>query len=148
MLGVEQVKEIVILINNGWRPYNNQPEKFVYEDLGCKKHLRGRPAWFVKTDKYMCVSCSNKCTLLRPKGFRPPLPIKYNEEISREIRLSPLELVKKKHVLQLYEVAYCLNVSYQKVYTWVKEGKLTALLDYPLRVKAKDVEEMMLNFDE
>lgn len=128
------VNEIVMLINDGWRPYNNQPEGYVYEGLECSQYKKNRPSWFVKGDKYLCISCSSRCALFRPAGFQPPLPLNYPQsEEQQSFTLTPLEMVERKATLNMQEVCYCLNVSYSKAYLWVREGRLIKLVDKPIR---------------
>ncbi len=148
MVGVSQVKEILALIDQGWRPYNEQPQHSVYESLSCTIYEKKRPAWFVKGDKFVCITCSKKCALFRPAGFRPPIPVRYDEKKMGGFALTPRELAMKKELLNMREICYCLNVSYQKAYGWVKEGRLTCLKDMPIRVRASEVLAMMDDFDE
>jgi excisionase family DNA binding protein len=69
-------------------------------------------------------------------------------ELFNQFTLTPVELVKRRHTLNVKEAAYCLNVSERQVYNMVAEGKLAALRDKPVRIKAKDVERWMNDFDE
>ena len=78
----------------------------------------------------------------------PPLPINYDYDPEQPFRLTPQELVKRKHTLRVEEVAYCLNVSIGLVYRYKDEGRLTALREKPIRIRASDVEAMMSDFDE
>ncbi len=130
MLNVAHVKEIVLLINQGWRPYNEQPNKSVYESLGCTRYIKSRPAWFVKGDKFLCISCPNKCSLSRPSGFPLPLPIHYPSE-KCQYTITPKEMVKRKSLLNVFEVAYCLNISTRKVYSLIDNAKLLATKEKP-----------------
>ena len=148
-VSINIIKDIILLTKDGWRPYNNQPQASVYADLNCDKYKRIKPNWFVKGDKYICLGCSNRCALQRPEGFQLPLPIKYpNTHKIREITLTPEELVDCKHTLQVREVCYCLNISTQKAYGLVNEGRLTALKEKPVRVLASEVKQMMNDLDE
>lgn len=142
------VNEIVMLINDGWRPYNNQPEGYVYEALLCSRYKKNRPAWFVKGDKFLCISCSNHCALYRPVGFQPPLPLSYSDKKTVTFKLTPRELIKRKSSLTVHETAYCLNISIGKVYKFIYEGKLVKLKENPVRVKSEDIEKMMNDYDE
>ena len=143
------ISEITRLINDGWRPYNNQPQGYVYEELSCTQYKKNRPSWFVKGDKFLCVTCSRCCSLCRPAGFQAPLPINYPvDAITQSFTLSPAEMVVRKATLNMKEVCYCLNVSYTKAYTWIQEGKLIALKEKPFRVRSIEVKEMMEDFDE
>lgn len=148
MTSNNDVKEILLLLEQGFRPYNNQPEKFVYENLQCRQYLKNPPAWFYKDDIFLCISCSRKCSLNRPQGFQAPLPIKYPHAKIGEFRSTPKELVEKKATLNMKEVCYCLNVSYSKAYNWLQEGKLIALTQKPIRIRSAEVKKMMEDFDE
>ena len=37
-----RIQEIVTLTKEGWRPYDAEPERSVYEKLGCNHALRGQ----------------------------------------------------------------------------------------------------------
>jgi excisionase family DNA binding protein len=73
---------------------------------------------------------------------------KARAELFDQFTLTPIELVKRRHTLNVRETAYCLNISDRRVYSMVAEGKLVALRDKPVRIKAKDVERWMNDFDE
>jgi DNA-binding transcriptional regulator YiaG len=73
---------------------------------------------------------------------------KSKAELLDNFTLTPVELVKRRHTLNVRETAYCLNVSMRTVWSWVAEGKLVALKDKPVRVRATDVARMMNDFDE
>lgn len=141
------VNEIVMLVNNGWRPYNNQPCNSVYEELKCTVYKKKPPCWFVKGDKFLCISCASHCSLFRPHGFQLPLPIHYPVK-AFEITKTPEELIKIRSALTVQEAAYCLNVSPRTIYDMVYTGKLAALREKPIRVKPADVAFMMNDFDE
>lgn len=144
---MNQVHEIIMLLHDDWRPYNNQPEKFVYETLKCKEYTRIRPSWFYKGEKFICLGCKNKCSLFRPVGFQTPLPINYPRQ-AEDFKYSTKELVQRKSSLTVDETAYCLNISKSQVYKWVYEGKLTALNQKPVRVLSEDVKRLMQDYDE
>lgn len=84
---------------------------------------------------------------MRPSGFPPILPINY-PPVDEPFMLSPQELVSKRHTLRVDEAAYCLNVSERQIYNMVAEGKLVALREKPVRVRAADVALAMEDFDE
>jgi excisionase family DNA binding protein len=144
------IRTVIRLVADGWRPYDAQPRPDVYERLGCpnaqaKPHQR--PYWFTRGDVFCCIACPRACSLNRPAGFPPPLPINY-PQTGEPFQLSPQELASRKHTLRVDEVAYCLNISERQVYNLVAEGKLVALRDKPVRVRASDVEAMMGDFEE
>lgn len=146
-MDMNEVKDIIMLINNGWLPYNNQPENFVYERMKCKIYLKKRPGWFYKGEKFLCLGCPNKCSLFRPTGFQAPIPIKYDNK-TIEFTSSANELVNKKASLTVPEACYCLNVSRSQVYKMINCGELTALREKPVRGKSEDVKKLMQDFDE
>lgn len=149
------IKHVVRMVNDGWRPYDAEPKPEVYDRLGCphvhgKPHKKGRiirPYWFTRGDIFCCVGCERACSLVRPTGFPPTLPIHY-PRVDEPFMLSPQELVARRHTLRVDEAAYCLNVSERKLYNLVAEGKLVALREHPVRVRASDVARMMEDFDE
>jgi excisionase family DNA binding protein len=145
------VREVLMLISQGWRPYNDNPAQEVYWRVGCPYlgAKRGKePCWFVRGDIFMCVSCPKSCVLSRPEGFRLPLPIRYDESKKEVLRRTPGELVTVKSLLRVDEAAYCLNISERSVYDWIAEGKLRKAIGAPVRVSAKDVAYFMTNFEE
>lgn len=144
------IKTVARMVQDGWRPYDVQPRPEVYERIGCpnveaKPHKR--PYWFVRGDIFCCISCERACSLVRPSGFPPALPINY-PQTAEPFTLSPQELVSRRHTLRVDEAAYCLNISERHVYSMVAEGKLTALREKPVRIRATDVAEAMEDFDE
>lgn len=144
------IKHVVRLVNDGWRPYDGEPRPEVYDRLSCP-HVNGkphkRPHWFTRGDIFCCISCERVCSLVRPSGFPPILPINY-PPVDEPFMLSPQELVSKRHTLRVDEAAYCLNVSERQIYNMVAEGKLVALREKPVRVRAADVASAMEDFDE
>ncbi|WP_347282605.1 hypothetical protein [Helicobacter japonicus] len=145
---INQVGEIIQLLYDNWLPYNSQPQDFVYENLKCQKYKKIRPCWFYKGEKFLCLGCNNKCMLFRPAGFQVPLSINYPIKLNNQYTVPAKDLVNKKALLSVYDVCYCLNISYSQVYKMIQEGKLTALKTKPIRVKAEDVKREMQDFDE
>lgn len=144
------IRDVVFLVNEGWRPYDAQPADEVYANLDCPhagKKGRIRPFWFTRQDVFCCVGCERACTLSRPKGFPPPLPINYPSR-QDPFMLTPQELVRRRHTLNVRETAYCLNISDRQVYTLIANGRLTPHKDRPVRVPATEVAAMMEDFDE
>ena len=147
-----RIQAIVMLTKEGWRPYDAEPERSVYERLGCNPVLRGhrrRPFWFVREDVFCCVGCTAYCTLKRPAGFPLPLPIRYSRAPSDQpYSLTPQEMVNRHDLLNVRQAAYCLNVSERTIYDYIAEGKLIRLKENPVRVRSKEVKELRGNFDE
>ena len=146
-----RIQEIVTLTKEGWRPYDAEPERKVYEKLGCNYALRkkGRPFWFVKEDTFTCIGCASHCTLKRPAGFPAPLPIRYSVVPPEQpFTLTPLEMLERHDLLSVRQAAYCLNISERMVYDYIAEGKLIRLRENPVRVRSKEVKELRENFDE
>ena len=147
------VKNFLMLHNAGWRPYNGaKPDKSVYEKLGCPHaDAKGKgPFWFVRGDTFLCVSCDKSCSVVRPEGVILPLPLAYTvEKQGKEFSLTPGEMVARKALLRVDEVAYCLNISERHVYRWIAEGRLRrAIGAEPVRVPAEDVAHYMQTFEE
>lgn len=145
------VKDFLLLYNAGWRPYNEKPNASVYQKLGCP-HVgtKGKePYWFVRGEHFLCVTCNKGCTLTRPEGVILPLPLAYPVKSEKEFSLTPGEMVARKALLRVDEVAYCLNISERSVYRWIEEGKLRrAIGGEPLRVPSGDVAHYMQNFED
>lgn len=148
------VNEVAELVVKGWRPYQGDVQPAVYEKLDClhgqltARETRTRPYWFSRGDIFLCIGCHRKCSLSRPAGFTPPLPIEYDYDPEQPFRLPPQEMVARRHTLLVAEAAYCLNVSKWLIYRYINDGRLVALKENPLRVRAADVAKMMNDFDE
>ena len=144
--------EIVTLTKEGWRPYNAEPDRSVYEKLGCNHALRGsrrKPFWFVKDDVFCCIGCADHCVLKRPAGFPLPLPIRYAVvPPDQPFTLTPLEMLARHDILNVRQAAYCLNVSERQIYDYIAEGRLVKLKDNPVRVRAAEVNALRKDFDE
>lgn len=147
-----RILDIVTLTKEGWRPYNAEPERSVYEKIGCEPFLRGnrrKQFWFVRGDVFCCIGCAGHCTLKRPAGFPLPLPIKYAiVPPAPQYTLTPLELLEKLDLLNVRQAAYCLNVSERQIYDYIADGRLVKLRTYPVRVRAAEVKAMRKDFDE
>ncbi|MDD2966751.1 MAG: helix-turn-helix domain-containing protein [Desulfovibrionaceae bacterium] len=57
-------------------------------------------------------------------------------------------MVERKNLLTVREASYCLNVSERLIYDWLAEGRLIALKERPIRIRAAEIKAMMHNFDE
>lgn len=139
------IDDIVKLTRNGWRPYRAEAQGHVYTALECQRQQKAY--WFVRGDVFLCVGCARRCSLSRPEGFSLPLPILYPQP-SEPYSLTPLEMVQRKHLLNVYEAAYCLNCSDRVIYRWIDGGELRRVKKNPVRVLAEDVFRMMNNIDE
>ena len=154
-----KIREIIELINSGWRAYSAVTNSSIYLKLNCsyapektedgqKKKKSHEPFWFVRADSFICVGCPRRCALSRPEGFMQPLPINYEERTDTPFSLTPGEMVQRKSLLRVDEVAYCLNIKERTVYDWIAEGKLRKTKENPVRVPAPDVLFYMSNFEE
>ena len=143
-----RIRDIVTLTREGWRPYESKPERSVYDSLGCKPGRK--PFWFVRQDVYLCIGCSQNCTLKRPKGFPPPPhPIRYQADPrGQQFALTPAEMLAKYNLLTVRQVAYILNISERTVYDYIAAGKLVRLKEAPIRVRSREVRELSRNFEE
>lgn len=144
-----QIKTIINLIRTGWRPYNAEVTSAAYESIQCphaQSKGKTKPFWFVRGDIYLCLGCPKNCTLNRPAGFLLPLPIRYSECPEEPYQLSPAEMIVRKSLLRVDEVAYCLNISERTVYDWISDGRLRKTAEAPVRIPVEDVAFRMTNF--
>lgn len=139
------INDIVMLTREGWRPYRADTQGRVYEALACARQKKAY--WFVRGDVFLCVGCARRCSLVRPEGFCPPLPLNYPQP-EQPYSLTPLEMVRTKYLLNVYEAAYCLNCSDRMVYRYIDRGILHRIREAPVRVLAADVFRLMNNIDE
>ncbi len=136
------IKDVVILINAGWRLFEGEVDRIVYEKQGCPSlnNRRISPKWFFQGDKYLCVGCAKKCSLVRPAGFQASLPLYYREdEETHTIMLSVEEMLSRRKLLKIFEVAYCINSSERYVRYLIDTGVLRRTEDRPVRVPSEDV---------
>lgn len=138
--------EIAALHGAGWRPFQGCVATTVYDTLPCgqansvdtlrlpgctpqetaqrpKKFKKPEPFWFYCGDTYMCLGCHRRCCLTRPAGFQCELELRYNTK-REKYTLTPAEMVRKLNQLTPEQAAYCLNISRNQVYHWIREGKL------------------------
>jgi excisionase family DNA binding protein len=147
------VKDLMLLLNHGWRPYNHKFPDSLYARLCCfQVGVKGKgkePVWFVRGEVFLCVSCNRSCSLTRPEGVLLPLPLPVSRQArDRGYSLTPGEMVAAKALLRVDEVAYCLNIAERSVYDWVAEGKLPRAWDgEPLRIPSEAVSRYMQNFE-
>ena len=137
------VKDIVLLLNDGWRLFQGEVERSVYEKQRCPwlENKRTHPKWFFKGDKYMCIGCAKRCCLLRPEGFQLNMILLYPEKPKEQFLLSPEELLNKRKFLNVAEISYCLNISAKKVYKLIGMSELLACPDRPIRVPVEEVQD-------
>jgi len=133
------VKDIVLLLNDGWRLFQGEVEQTVYEKQQCPSltNRRTHPKWFFRGDKYICIGCLKKCSLVRPAGFQSHLELLYTEQEQKFI-LTPQEMLARLKFLTVEQVAYCLNISVSKVYKMISMSEL-ASTDSPRRVPVEEV---------
>ncbi|MDR1398132.1 MAG: helix-turn-helix domain-containing protein [Desulfarculales bacterium] len=138
------IKRILAFVNHGWKPYNREPSKKVYDKIDCPNlGAKGtkKPLWFVREDMLACVTCNRPCVLSQPKDFYLPLPLKFQQ--NKSYHLNPKELITHKALLRIDEAAYCLNVSDRLIYDWIAEGKLRKTKIIPVRIPSEDVAALM-----
>ncbi|HEU6436007.1 MAG TPA: helix-turn-helix domain-containing protein [Nitratidesulfovibrio sp.] len=151
------IDDVVKLVRHGWRPYQGTVEAAVYERLRCPRaplpapgatRRTSGPYWFHRADVFLCIGCGRRCSLNRPDGFAPPLPIRYPYSRELPFTLTPQEMVTRLRLLNVNQAAYCLNASASQIYHWIAEGRLRRLKDSPVRVPAEDVQAMMEDWEE
>lgn len=137
---MSMVNDIVTLINDNWRLFQGEVDRSVYEKQNCSLLVNKRtcPKWFFKADKFLCIGCSKKCSLVRPTGFQANLEILYPEKAEQRYTLTPQEMLERYKLLTVDQAAYCLNVSPGRVYKLISMSEL-ASLDSPKRVPAEEV---------
>lgn len=135
------IKDIVFLINAGWRLFEGEVERKVYEKQDCPSlhNRRISPKWFSQGDKYLCVGCAKKCSLVRPAGFQARLELLYPEKHDQRYLLTPEEMLNRLKLLTVDQVAYCLNVSPGKVYKMLARSELASTDDNPKRVPVEEI---------
>jgi len=150
------INDVVKLVAGGWRPYRGDVDASVYDALECPRlpipgrnaPKSGGPYWFHRADVFLCIGCGRRCSLNRPNGFQPPLPVRYPVSKERPFTLTPQEMVTRLRLLNVHQAAYCLNVSPGQIYNWIAEGRLRRLKEAPVRVPSEDVRAMMENWEE
>ena len=134
------VQDVVTLINSGWRLFQGEVDRSVYEKQACPSLVNKRtyPKWFFLGDKFLCIGCPKKCGLIRPTGFQAQLEINYSEKAGEQYKLTPDEMLAKFKLLKVPQVAYCLNISEQKVYKMIAYSELPSI-GRPVRVPTEAV---------
>lgn len=103
---------------------------------------RPAPYWFFCGDAYLCLGCARRCALTRPRGFQLLLELRYNTTRDK-YTLTPQEMVQKLNQLTVEQAAYCLNISRNQVYHWVREGKLPRSNTEVMRIPVAAVRELL-----
>lgn len=134
------IDDVVTLINNGWRIFQGEVEQAVYEKQHCPvlQNRRVYPKWFFLGDKYVCVGCSKRCSLVRPEGFQARLELLYPEEPKSPFLLTPQEMLARLRFLTVEQAAYCLNVSKSQIYKMIRNAELLST-DSPKRIPVDEV---------
>ena len=147
-----KVLDIINLTKNGWEPYHAEPDKSVYEKIGCPlvlKNKKEKPVWFARENVFCCIGCQSNCVLKNPDGFRLPLPFQYEPaKTQKKYYITPKEMLERHDLLNAKQAAYCLNVSERTIYNYIAEGKLVRLKENPVRVRSSEVRALRENFDE
>ena len=142
MKRTSRIDQIIKLTQCGWRAYEGQATALVYDHLGCGREARGRARWFAKGDLLLCVGCDRACALPCPDGYQLPL-FKYPAPPKPAFRLSPDELLSKRKLLLVNEVAYVLNISPRQVRRLIHLSRLKATRDQPLRVPVEEIKALV-----
>lgn len=135
------IDDVLTLLSKGYLPYQGNVEGHVYESLGCGP--RRKPRWFWKDRKYVCLGCTKRCSLVDPVGFELMLPVTYQTKklaFASLPAVSAWDLVTKKALLTIPEVAFVLSIGKSKVWEMIQEGRLEKHPDSPpARVTADSV---------
>lgn len=138
------LKEFASLYAKGFRPYQGEINRDVYERLRCRNPERAY--WVEQWPILHCFGCRQRCTPRTPEGFQVVLP---TVDVGQRTRfdITPAQMVESKTLLRADEAAYCLNVSRSQVYALAAEGRLVRHVDLPLRVTAESVRGEMERVD-
>ncbi len=134
------IDDVVTLVNSGWRIFQGEIDRKVYEERSCPS-LRNRrltPRWFFYGDKYICIGCSKRCSLVRPEGFQARLELLYPEKPKSPFLLTPDEMLSRLRFLTVAQAAYCLNVSKSQIYKMIRNAVLLST-DSPLRIPVDEI---------
>lgn len=141
------VSDVLKMVERGWRPYEGRPTAEVYDALNCEQRPSGLSYWFAKGPAVCCVGCERACTMpCPPPGFQLPL-FTYPPPSGPVFRMSPDELLSKRKLLQVHEVAYVLNVSTRHVHRMIQHGRLLATKKRPARVPVEEVRAALNEVD-
>ena len=139
------VKDMLELLGNGFRPYEGMVDGQVYESLLCPTPKKA--TWFVrdKDATYCCLGCARRCLKVAPVGFQVSmlLPRHITRYFVELPQVTVDELLKAKRFLRTDEAAYCLNVSERQVRRMIDDSVLIRHKDPPVRVTVESVKEEM-----
>jgi hypothetical protein len=138
------LKEFAALYAKGFRPYQGEILRDVYERLRCRNPERAY--WVEQWPILHCFGCGQRCTPKTPEGFQVVLPT-VDAGQRTKFDITPAQMVAAKAFLRAEEAAYCLNVSPRQVYSLAYEGKLVRHVDKPFRVTAESVIGEMKRID-
>jgi predicted DNA-binding transcriptional regulator AlpA len=149
------LREMTRMMADGWRPYTGDVESGVYEALGCDPRRR-IPYWLHRWPLLHCLGCARRCTPKTSVGFQAVLPCDLPlfengaalpVPAAARFSLTPEELIARKNLLRVDEVAYCLGISERQAYRLADEGVLVRHVRQPWRVTAESVREEMNRVD-
>lgn len=126
------IDDVLKLLDKGYLPYKGQIEGYVYEPLGYGP--KRKPRWFWKERKYVCLGCVKRCCLVDPVGFDLMLPVTYQTKklaFASLPAVSAWDLVTKKALLTIPEVAFVLSIGRSKVWEMIQDGRLEKHPDSP-----------------
>ena len=145
-----KTKDIVYLLDKGFRPYDGDVPPQFYAEKKCKSYKRAE--WLTRPwsddhqhTRFICLGCNRRCAAVDPAGWPLLLPIGQQTRpgvvaFIEASRLSADDLLKVKRVLRVDEVAFILNIGKTKVFELIQEGQLDVLQDSPTRVTSESVE--------
>jgi predicted DNA-binding transcriptional regulator AlpA len=136
--------DVLALLQRGYLPYSGHVTGEAYAALGCGP--RRRPRWFYLVadadQRFVCVGCSKRCSLVNPAGFELMLPVTMRTKSLTFAHLpavSAEELLRKKVLLTVREVEFILSISARTIYALLDEGRLDRHPDPPTRITAESV---------
>lgn len=132
--------DMLRMLQQGWVPYRGAVDKAEYEGLACKTPAKAW--WMHQKQKYVCLGCSKRCSLVDPAGFELLLPVTLQAKrlvFAVLPAVSAQDLVEKKMFLNVPEVEFVLSISRRQVYHLLEEGRLESHSDAPVRITAASV---------
>lgn len=132
--------DMLRLLQRGWVPYRGHVDGQTYDGLGCK--ASGKARWMHHGQKFVCLGCAKRCSLVDPAGFELLLPVSCQAKrlvFAVLPAVSAQDLLDKKILLNVPEVEFILNVSRRQVYNLLEEGRLESHSDSPTRITAESV---------
>ncbi|HML52879.1 MAG TPA: hypothetical protein PKC79_02170 [Solidesulfovibrio magneticus] len=135
------VDDVLSLLTKGYLPYAGLVEGDAYAALGCGP--KRRPRWFFRDRKFVCLGCAKRCSVVDPVGFELVLPVTFKTKrlvYAQLPAVSAHELVTKKALLTIPEVAFVLSIGRSQIYDMIEEGTLVQHpVSPPARVTAESV---------